>query len=97
MSETLFGFARIVPKREHFDDARNAILEIVEPTLQEPGCVQFIVLADEPAGNIFLFEEWTNDDALGSHHDQPYTRSVMDHYAEWLAEPLRFETMLRIR
>lgn len=97
MTNTLFGFAKITPKTEYYDDAQGAILAIVTETRAEPGCIQFTVLADADQGHIFLFEEWQNEDALTEHHDKPYTKAVMDNYANWLAEPLRFETMAKIK
>ncbi|MEO0442084.1 MAG: putative quinol monooxygenase [Pseudomonadota bacterium] len=96
MTNTLFGFAKIAPKSQHYTDAQNAILAIVEETLAESGCIQFIVLADPDQGHIFLFEEWQDEEALKEHHDKPYTKAVMDNYETWLAEPLRFETMVKL-
>lgn len=96
MTDTLFGFAKITPKSQHYTDAQNAILAIVAETRAEPGCIQFTVLADADQGHIFLFEEWQNEDALTEHHGKPYTKAVMDNYTNWLAEPLRFETMAKL-
>lgn len=96
MTNTLFGFAKITPKTEHYDDAQSAILAIVAETRAESGCVEFTVLADADQGHIFLFEKWQNEDALTKHHGKSYTKAVMDRYDDWLAEPLRFETMTKI-
>ncbi|GAA0466619.1 putative quinol monooxygenase [Parasphingorhabdus litoris] len=96
MTNTLFGFAKITPKSEHHADAQNAILAIVEETRAEPGCIQFTVLADSDQGHIFLYEEWQDEAALKEHHGKPYTKAVMDNYDNWLAEPLRFETMAKL-
>ncbi|MEM8695688.1 MAG: putative quinol monooxygenase [Pseudomonadota bacterium] len=96
MSGTLFDFARIVPKPEYFEDASDAILAIVPDTREEAGCLQFTVLAEPDEGALYLFEEWQDEAALKTHHDKPYTRAVMDNYTDWLAEPLRFETMYKL-
>ncbi len=96
MTNTLFGFAKIAPKSEHFADAQDAILAIVEETRAESGCIQFTVLAEPDQGHIFLFEEWQDEAALSEHHGKPYTKAVMDNYDNWLAEPLRFETMIKL-
>lgn len=96
MSSTLFGFAKITPKSEHYDDAKNAILDIVAETRAESGCIEFTLLSDSDQGHIFLFEEWQNEEALKEHHGKPYTKAVMDNYDNWLSEPLRFETMAKI-
>lgn len=96
MTSTLFGFAKITPKSDHYTNAQDAILAIVEETRAEPGCLEFTVLADPTEGHIFLFEEWQNEAALKEHHGKPYTKAVMDNYDNWLAEPLRFETMAKL-
>lgn len=96
MTNTLFGFAKITPKSEHYSKAQDAILAIVDDTRAEAGCIQFTVLADTDQGHIFLFEQWQNEEALKEHHGKPYTKAVMDHYDQWLAEPLRFETMTKL-
>lgn len=96
MTHTLFGFAKITPKPEHYNDAQDAIMSIVEETRAEPGCLEFTVLADTDQGHLFLFEEWQNEDALKEHHGKPYTKAVMENYDNWLAEPLRFETMAKV-
>ncbi|GAB5482165.1 MAG: putative quinol monooxygenase [Parasphingorhabdus sp.] len=96
MTNTLFGFAKITPKSEHRADAQNAILAIVEETRAELGCIEFTVLTDADQGHIFLYEEWQNEAALKEHHSKPYTKAVMDNYDNWLAEPLRFETMIKL-
>lgn len=97
MTEPLFGFAKISPKPEFFTVTQNAILDIVDITRAEPGCIQFVVLADADKGDIFLYEEWQDEAALQLHHEKPYIKSVMDKYDEWLAQPLRFEAMAKLR
>ena len=97
MTKTLFGFAKISPKPEFFTDAQDAILDIVDITRAEPGCIQFTVLANADQGDIFLFEEWQDDAALKQHHAKPYTKAVMENYDHWLAQPLRFDTMAKLR
>jgi len=93
---SLTAMARIALKPVHFDEAQAAILAIVPRTLAEAGCVQFVVHADASASCIYLYEEWADDAALRFHHAQPYTAAVFRAYAEWLAEPVRLETMTRI-
>ncbi len=89
--------ARIVLRPAHFDEAKAAILAIVPQTLAEAGCLQFVVHADDAAATVYLYEEWADDAALRLHHAQPYTAAVFRSYADWLAEPVRLETMARIR
>jgi len=46
---TLYVFAKITPKKEHYDDAKRAILDIIPTTLAEKGCLQFDLLTTATA------------------------------------------------
>jgi quinol monooxygenase YgiN len=78
--------ARIEPKAQYRELALAAICAIVEQTRAEPGCIEFIVNECEADGAIYLYEEWSNEAAFDAHHAQPYTRSVMQAYAQWLSD-----------
>lgn len=97
MSEPFSLFARIVPKAEHFADAKQAIQEIVPETQREPGCREFILReARDGSGALFLYETWTDDAALEAHYVQPYTRAVFRRYEDWLAEPVEITKLKRL-
>lgn len=87
MSDGPFIVAEITPKPEHLDDARNAILGIVDQTRDEQGCRSFTVLEGVVPGEITLFEDWDDQPALDAHYEQPYTAAVFASYQEWLAKP----------
>lgn len=86
MTTQLNVIARIIPKPEHFSQARNAIRDIVEHTLAERGCLEFRLSESVSDGTLHLYEEWRDDAALASHHQQPYTKAVFAAYRDWLAE-----------
>jgi len=89
MSEnSLFVFARISPKEEHFEDAKNAILNILQQTREEPGCRQFELHENNIEKSLFLYEEWESELALEEHYQKPYTSEVFEKYKEWLASPV---------
>ena len=91
----LFVFARIAPKPEHLDDARDAIKGILDATHAEPGCRQFVLHEGQDDGCLYLYEEWDNEAALAKHYDQPYTKAVFEKYQSWLAEPVEVIRMMR--
>ncbi|MEM6850953.1 MAG: putative quinol monooxygenase [Pseudomonadota bacterium] len=93
---TLFVFATIHPKPEHFEDAKAAIQGIIEETRSEPGCLFFALYEGREDNRLYLHEEWTDASALESHYAQPYTRAVFDSYAEWLAEPVDVVKMRKV-
>ncbi|WP_076073076.1 putative quinol monooxygenase [Sphingomonas montana] len=95
MSEPLTVFARIAPKPEYLEAARNAVRGIMQATHAEPGCRIFTLHEDRDGGScLYLYEVWEDAAALAAHHAQPYTQSVFDSYREWLSEPVDL-TLLR--
>ena len=97
MTNQLTVFARITPKPEHFDAARQAVLGIIGKTRAERGCRAFTLHDDrEGGGRLYLYEVWDSEAALADHHDQPYTQAVFQSYQEWLAEPVELTMMRRI-
>lgn len=78
--------ARIVPHPEHFQAARDAICAIIDQTRDEVGCIEFRLSENAETGSLHLYEEWRDEAALTSHHDQPYTKAVFEAYKDWLAE-----------
>ena len=97
MPEAFSLFARIVPKPQHFDDARRAILEIVPATRREAGCREFVLHeARDGTGQLFIYETWDDDAALEDHHAQPYTRAVFRRYEDWLAAPVEITKLKRL-
>lgn len=90
---SLFVFAKITPKNEHFSKARQAIINILELTREEPGCRQFHLHEGIADKILFLYEEWENELALEEHYRKPYTAAVFERYQEWLAAPVEITKM----
>ncbi len=86
MTAQLNVIARIKPHPEFLDAARRAILEIIEPTRAEAGCITFRLSEDEDSGTLHLYEEWRDAEALATHHEQAYTQGVFEAYKSWLSE-----------
>lgn len=94
MSENhLFVFAKISPKSEHFEEAKRAILNILEPTREESGCFHFQLHENMSEGVLYLYEEWLNESALEAHYQTPYTMAVFESYQQWLAAPVEIHKM----
>ena len=86
MTHQLNVIARITPHPVHYNEARDAICGIIEQTRAEPGCLEFRLSEDAKEGTLHLYEEWRDEAALASHHNQPYTQAVFEAYRGWLAE-----------
>ena len=96
MTDTFFLFATITPKTKHWNDAKTALCGIVVETIKEPGCIQFILHEKEEDGNLYLYEEWTNQEALDEHYRKPYTLSVFENYQSWLAKPVDIKKFYKL-
>jgi len=93
-NNSLFVFAKISPKAEFFDDAKNAILNIVLQTREESGCIQFEVHENEEKDELYLYEEWKSAKDLQSHHEKSYTLDIFKSYENWLARPVVITKMI---
>ena len=96
IDQELIVFARIRPQPKHFREARSAVLEILEPTREEPGCRQFSLHEGRDDGCLYLYEAWRSEDDLAHHYEQPYPRAVFERYQTWLAEPVDITRMSRL-
>ena len=89
----LFVFAKVSPKHEYFEQARQAIVNILHKTREEPGCRQFELYDSCDEKRLFLYEEWESESALQAHYQKPYTLEVFANYQKWLAYPVEIEKM----
>ena len=95
MDQPLTIFARISPKPDYLEAARDAVLDIIPATHAEPGCIDFKLHDDmEGKGRLYLYEVWRDEAALTAHHEQPYTKAVFEQYQRWLSEPVE---IIRLR
>lgn len=86
MTNQINVVARIKPYPEYFDAAKRAIIEIIDRTRAEQGCITFRLSEDADAGSLHLYEEWRDEEALAAHHEESYTKGVFEAYKSWLAE-----------
>ncbi|MDF5721218.1 MAG: putative quinol monooxygenase [Rhizonema sp. PD37] len=65
---TLHVIARIVALPEKVEALKAVLLELVEPTRHEAGCIKYELLQNQSDPTDFTFvEEWTSHDALNTH------------------------------
>lgn len=91
INKNLFLFAKVLPKAENFQDAKVALLNIIEKTRKEEGCLQFHLHDDEQY--LYLYEEWINENALMLHYEQTYTKDVFRKYESWLSKAVEVNKM----
>jgi len=93
MSKSLFIFAEIKPKPEHYAEAKEAILGVLNLTRDEKGCRSFDLFNSPDQSTLYLYEEWDDQNALDEHYNKPYTAEVFKSYENWLAQPPRILPM----
>ncbi len=96
MTNSLFIFAQIKPKPEHYNDAKTAISGILAQTREEPGCLQFQLNEGLENDCLYLYEEWRNQAALDDHYAQSYIGSVFELYESWLAQPVSITRLSKV-
>jgi quinol monooxygenase YgiN len=83
----LVGFAR--PKPERAADLKALLLSFVEPTRQEPGCLEYHFHQDRDDPNLFVFYEvWRSKADLDAHLALPHMKAFWETRMEYLTEDL---------
>lgn len=96
MTEKIIVMAIATPKKEHFQDCIDALLELQVPTLKEPGCLQFEIMTSKDAdGKIYFFEQFADKESFDLHFTYEYTKKVFALYENWLAEEIEIKFMTR--
>lgn len=89
-------FAKIIPKPEFFEEAKQAILDIIPQTRKEPGCKIFnLHIFDHTDGtkSLCLYEIFESQKDYDYHHAQNYTKKVFEAYKQWLAAPVEISSL----
>lgn len=71
--EKIVLMARLKVKADKIEEAKTAALAIVEPSRNEPGCINYDVhqTIDDPT--VFLWHEtWANQQAIDEHFEMSY-------------------------
>ncbi len=97
MPKSLFIFAEIKPKSEHFEEAKKAIVSILTQTRAEEGCRSFNLFNSPDQSTLYLFEEWDDQTALDEHYAKPYIIEVFKAYEDWLTVPPRILPLDSVR
>lgn len=67
-NQTVCVVARIIALPEKIVELKAALLELVEPTRLEAGCIRYELLQNQSDPTDFTFvEEWTSNDAIDLH------------------------------
>ncbi|MFE5938683.1 putative quinol monooxygenase [Streptomyces sp. NPDC056470] len=90
----LVGLAR--PKPEQAEELKQLLLSFVEPTRQEPGCLEYHFHEDRNESGVFVFyETWRSQADLDAHLALPHMQAFWERRMDYLVTDLdiRFLTM----
>lgn len=66
--EMLRVVARVVALPDKVEEVKSVLIELIEPTRQENGCIVYEMLQNQADPTDFVFvEEWESDAALDAH------------------------------
>jgi quinol monooxygenase YgiN len=92
---TLTVIAAFRSKLGHEDRLRTALEAMIEPSLDEPGCLAFQPNMDpNQAGRLVVIEEWTSRRAQAEHLSTDYAEHLRQVLELVLAEPPRTRTFV---
>jgi quinol monooxygenase YgiN len=88
MPLTIHVIARHTARPETIDDVRRILLELIEPSRAEPGCLKYELFqnADAPADFTFM-EAFASDEALKAHAAAPYISGLAARLKDLVARP----------
>jgi len=92
---TVIAEATAKPGKE--DELKRRLLELVEPTRKEEGCIRYDLHVNnaEPARFVF-YETWKSLAMLDRHLQSPHLRAFIADSPELLAQPLHVEMYTQI-
>jgi quinol monooxygenase YgiN len=89
--------AELIAKPGQEDALRQALLDCIEPTRAETGCVQYDLHESTDApGHFIFYENWTSREALDEHLQTPHLKKLGSLGSELMAQDPRILTCTRI-
>lgn len=72
-NQTIRIVARIIALPNKVEELKAVLLELIEPSRQEAGAIEYKLLQNQDDPTDFTFiEEWTSDEALNTHLNSPH-------------------------
>lgn len=94
---SLFVIAEFLAAPGQHDRLRTALEALIEPTMDEPGCLAYQPYADpnDPA-HMVIVERWENRQSFDAHFTTPHLRHAQRVLDRILARPLTLRTLLEV-
>ncbi|NJK79622.1 MAG: antibiotic biosynthesis monooxygenase [Anaerolineales bacterium] len=79
--------ARIIAQPDAIDEVRSVLIDLIEPTRQESGCVAYEVLqADDRPAQFVVLEIWATRTDFQQHMESDHFNRAADRLAKVVAE-----------
>jgi quinol monooxygenase YgiN len=89
--------AQIFAQAEQEARLKALLLELVEPTRKEAGCLSYQLWQSPVAPTEFVFvEEWVSLEAMEAHLDSPHVQQALLEGAQFFAAPLEIRYYRRL-
>ena len=83
--------AQIMAKAEHREAVKAELLNMILPTRQEAGCIEYRLHQDYDNPDLFLFfETWQDMESLQSHLQSPRFTRYVAAVSDWIANKTVF-------
>jgi quinol monooxygenase YgiN len=100
MTNQLTLIAKLTARPEYSDAVGQGLFELLGPTRQEPGAIDYHFHRDNDNPAVWiLYENWRSRADLDAHFEKPYTKALMARFPALLAKDmeLTFCTMVSPR
>lgn len=80
--------AKILVKEDKIEEAKKDLLALVGPTLEEHGCIDYVLHQSNDEPQVFFFyENWTDRESLENHLANEHVAAFSAKAEELLAQP----------
>lgn len=79
--------AQIIAREKHRESVKTELLNMIAPTRQEKGCIEYRLHQDINNPDLFLFfETWESMESLEQHLNSPHFVRYAATVTDWIAE-----------
>ncbi|MDH5036358.1 putative quinol monooxygenase [Chryseobacterium cucumeris] len=97
MNKTFKSVAVLKSKPEKIDYLRNALLQLIEPSRKEIGCMYYILFEDKKsAGTFYMWEAFEDEKAFEFHTQTEHFKNFAGQMDELMSEPIQLVELERI-
>lgn len=80
--------AKILVKADKIEEAKSALTALIAPTLEENGCIDYVLHQSNDNPQLFFFyENWTDKESLENHLANEHVAAFSQRAEYLLAEP----------